>query len=138
MCCSACWEIKDPVIDRRARSIGRPCRLDQSHGSVANWHRTSICWSPMAGSGRTAPSCTDRLLEEYDVVLGHTTLPFHPDTPEEGLPLEELFASRSSSRGSAREPCCWRRGVRGRCGCLKALFKAYRVMLSPRLTRSGR
>lgn len=37
---------------------------------------------------------TDRLRQEYGIELLMTVFPLHPDTPEEGLELSELFAGR--------------------------------------------
>lgn len=37
---------------------------------------------------------TDRLLREYRVELRWTVFPLHPETPEEGMELAELFAGR--------------------------------------------
>jgi predicted DsbA family dithiol-disulfide isomerase len=37
---------------------------------------------------------TDRLQKEYGVELIFTTFPLHPETPEEGMELSELFAGR--------------------------------------------
>jgi predicted DsbA family dithiol-disulfide isomerase len=34
------------------------------------------------------------LCQEYDLSLRHTVFPLHPDTPEEGMELAELFAGR--------------------------------------------
>jgi predicted DsbA family dithiol-disulfide isomerase len=39
---------------------------------------------------------TDRLLREYHVELNWTVFPLHPDTPEEGMELSELFAGREA------------------------------------------
>jgi len=38
---------------------------------------------------------TDRLREAYQIELRFTLFPLHPDTPDEGLTLEQLFAGRS-------------------------------------------
>ena len=38
---------------------------------------------------------TDRLLQEYDLRIQYHFFPLHPDTPAEGLTLEELFAGRN-------------------------------------------
>jgi predicted DsbA family dithiol-disulfide isomerase len=35
---------------------------------------------------------TDRLLREYRIAAKYTFFPLHPETPEDGLSLEELFA----------------------------------------------
>ena len=37
---------------------------------------------------------TDRLQREYEVELRWTVFPLHPETPEEGVELAELFAGR--------------------------------------------
>jgi len=37
----------------------------------------------------------DRLKKEYEIETRWTTFPLHPETPEEGLSLAELFAGRS-------------------------------------------
>lgn len=37
---------------------------------------------------------TDRLQQEYGAKLRWTVFPLHPDTPDEGLELSELFAGR--------------------------------------------
>ena len=37
---------------------------------------------------------TERLLREYNLRLRHTHFPLHPETPPEGLTLEELFRGR--------------------------------------------
>ena len=34
---------------------------------------------------------TDRLVREYDLRLRHIVFPLHPDTPNEGMTLGELF-----------------------------------------------
>jgi len=39
---------------------------------------------------------TDRLQKEYGVEVKWTVFPLHPDTPEEGLELSELFAGREA------------------------------------------
>ena len=39
---------------------------------------------------------TDRLQREYSVELRWTVFPLHPETPEEGLELAELFAGREA------------------------------------------
>jgi predicted DsbA family dithiol-disulfide isomerase len=36
----------------------------------------------------------DRLAAEYDIQTRHVQFPLHPDTPREGLTLEQLFAGR--------------------------------------------
>jgi predicted DsbA family dithiol-disulfide isomerase len=36
----------------------------------------------------------ERLRKEYDIVVQWVAFPLHPDTPEDGLTLEELFAGR--------------------------------------------
>lgn len=38
---------------------------------------------------------TDRLQATYQIELRFTLFPLHPDTPDEGLALEQLFAGRS-------------------------------------------
>ena len=38
---------------------------------------------------------TDRLRAEYQIEFRYTLFPLHPDTPDEGLSLEQLFAGRS-------------------------------------------
>jgi len=38
---------------------------------------------------------TDRLRAEYRIEFRYTLFPLHPDTPDEGLSLQELFAGRS-------------------------------------------
>jgi len=38
---------------------------------------------------------TDRLRAEYQIEFRYTLFPLHPDTPDEGLSLQELFAGRS-------------------------------------------
>jgi predicted DsbA family dithiol-disulfide isomerase len=37
---------------------------------------------------------TDRLQAEYDVAIRWTVFPLHPEIPDEGMDLEELFAGR--------------------------------------------
>ena len=37
---------------------------------------------------------TDRLRAEYQIEFRYTLFPLHPDTPDEGLSLEERFAGR--------------------------------------------
>jgi len=37
----------------------------------------------------------DRLVEQFDIQLKLTHFPLHPETPQEGLSLEELFAGRN-------------------------------------------
>ncbi len=39
---------------------------------------------------------TDRLQQEYGVELRWTVFPLHPDTPDEGMELAELFAGREA------------------------------------------
>jgi predicted DsbA family dithiol-disulfide isomerase len=39
---------------------------------------------------------TDRLQQEYGVELRWTVFPLHPETPEEGMELAELFAGREA------------------------------------------
>ena len=36
----------------------------------------------------------ERLVTEYDIRIKYVQFPLHPDTPEEGLTLEQLFAGR--------------------------------------------
>jgi predicted DsbA family dithiol-disulfide isomerase len=38
---------------------------------------------------------TDRLRAEYQIEFRYTLFPLHPDTPDEGISLEQLFAGRS-------------------------------------------
>ncbi len=38
---------------------------------------------------------TDRLQDEYDIRIRYRFFPLHPETPDEGLTLEELFAGRN-------------------------------------------
>ena len=38
---------------------------------------------------------TDRLRAEYQIEFRYALFPLHPDTPDEGLSLQELFAGRS-------------------------------------------
>jgi len=45
----------------------------------------------------------DRLQKEYRVHVQWTPFPLHPDTPEDGLTLEELFAGRNIDIDKARE-----------------------------------
>ncbi len=37
---------------------------------------------------------TEQLQEEFDLKIRWTVFPLHPDTPEDGMTLEELFAGR--------------------------------------------
>ena len=37
----------------------------------------------------------DRLAQNYDIQIKYTHFPLHPETPEEGLTLEQLFAGRN-------------------------------------------
>ena len=46
---------------------------------------------------------TDRLVQEYDVALRYTMFPLHPDTPEEGRSLVDLFGGRQAYLDSMRE-----------------------------------
>jgi predicted DsbA family dithiol-disulfide isomerase len=39
---------------------------------------------------------TDRLHKEYGVELRYTAFPLHPETPEEGMELSEMFAGREA------------------------------------------
>lgn len=43
---------------------------------------------------------TDRLQREYDIELRWTVFPLHPETPEEGRELSELFAGREADIGA--------------------------------------
>lgn len=43
---------------------------------------------------------TDRLLRDYGVELRWTVFPLHPETPEEGTELSELFAGREEQMES--------------------------------------
>jgi len=45
----------------------------------------------------------DRLQKEYEVRIQWTPFPLHPDTPEDGLTLEELFAGCDIDIDKARE-----------------------------------
>ena len=36
----------------------------------------------------------DQLKKDYEIQAQWTAFPLHPDTPEEGLTLEQLFAGR--------------------------------------------
>ena len=38
---------------------------------------------------------TDRLRAAYQIEFQYTLFPLHPETPDEGLSLEQLFAGRS-------------------------------------------
>lgn len=38
---------------------------------------------------------TDRLLREYEIEIRYRFFPLHPETPPEGMTLEELFAGRN-------------------------------------------
>ena len=40
--------------------------------------------------------CTDRLQREYGIELRWTVFPLHPETPEEGTELAELYAGREA------------------------------------------
>lgn len=44
----------------------------------------------------------DRVCLEYSVRVHYKHFPLHPDTPEEGLTLEQLFAGRSTDISSAQ------------------------------------
>ncbi len=46
---------------------------------------------------------TDRLVKEYNVTLQHTMFPLHPDTPEEGRSLLDLFGGRQSYLDSMQQ-----------------------------------
>lgn len=39
---------------------------------------------------------TDRLQQKYEIELRYTAFPLHPETPEEGMELSELFAGREA------------------------------------------
>jgi predicted DsbA family dithiol-disulfide isomerase len=41
----------------------------------------------------------EQLRKQYDIVVQWVAFPLHPDTPEDGLTLEELFAGRSLDIG---------------------------------------
>ena len=45
----------------------------------------------------------ERLRSEYVIDIRITHFPLHPDTPEEGLTLEELFAGRNVDIAAARD-----------------------------------
>jgi len=45
----------------------------------------------------------DQLQKEYDIQIRWIAFPLHPETPEEGLTLEELFAGRNIDIDKARE-----------------------------------
>jgi predicted DsbA family dithiol-disulfide isomerase len=45
----------------------------------------------------------DRLQKEYEIPVRWIPFPLHPDTPEDGLTLEELFAGRNIDIDKARE-----------------------------------
>jgi predicted DsbA family dithiol-disulfide isomerase len=45
----------------------------------------------------------DRLQKEYEIQIRWIAFPLHPDTPEDGLTLEELFAGRNIDIDKARE-----------------------------------
>ena len=36
----------------------------------------------------------DRLLSEYEIQIRYTQFPLHPNTPQDGLTLQQLFAGR--------------------------------------------
>ncbi len=46
---------------------------------------------------------TDRLQREYGVELRWTVFPLHPETPEEGMELVELFAGREAQVAAVQE-----------------------------------
>ena len=46
---------------------------------------------------------TDRLVKEYNVALRHTMFPLHPDTPEDGLSLMDLFGGQRAHVDSMRQ-----------------------------------
>lgn len=96
----------------------------------------------------------ERLQSEFDIQIKLTHFPLHPDTPDEGLTLEQLFAGRNidipaakarmkqlmadeglpygertmtyNSRG-AQEFAVWAEEQRGGEGIHKALYTAYFV-----------
>ena len=45
----------------------------------------------------------DRLRKDYDIEVCWTAFPLHPETPEQGLTLEELFAGRSFDINAAMQ-----------------------------------
>ncbi len=45
----------------------------------------------------------DRLQKEYEIEVRWIAFPLHPETPEEGLTLEELFAGRNIDIDKARQ-----------------------------------
>jgi predicted DsbA family dithiol-disulfide isomerase len=45
----------------------------------------------------------DQLQKEYEIEVRWIAFPLHPETPEEGLTLEELFAGRNIDIDKARE-----------------------------------
>ena len=45
----------------------------------------------------------DRLQKKYEIQIRWIAFPLHPDTPEDGLTLEELFAGRNIDIEKARE-----------------------------------
>jgi len=45
----------------------------------------------------------DQLQREYDIQVRWIAFPLHPETPEEGLTLEQLFAGRNIDIDKARE-----------------------------------
>ena len=40
----------------------------------------------------------DRLAQNYDIQIKYTHFPLHPETPEEGLTLEQPLVATSTSR----------------------------------------
>ena len=44
----------------------------------------------------------DRLAQNYDIQIKYTHFPLHPETPEEGLKLEQLFAGRDIDIAAAQ------------------------------------
>lgn len=46
---------------------------------------------------------TDRLQKEHEIHIQWIPFPLHPETPEDGLTLEELFAGRNIDIDKARE-----------------------------------
>lgn len=45
----------------------------------------------------------DRLQKEYEIQIRWTAFPLHPETPEDGLTLEQLFAGRNIDIAKARD-----------------------------------
>ena len=44
----------------------------------------------------------DRIRETFDVEIKWTHFPLHPDTPQEGMTLQDLFAGRSFDIAAAQ------------------------------------